>query len=432
MPPIGRARNQKTNRRREVLRVTVANAIPIVGVVALGWNAAALLLLYWLELGVDSVWALVRAVFAGRPPALDTDGLLVGPLAARQPTLSVPGTSMDVYLVTLVGLPLTVLIVAIGWLFAGAVLVGPTSNPSSGTLSTVVLAAIGLFVVTGITTLRTYFHDGEYRKHNSQTAFSGHLFRIITVFVGGLVTVAFVTAATEGPSVEISRVDPATVGLPLLLTIALGKFTADFCGVYSDRLAVYFESYDQEYGWFDPPPEPEPVEATLDETPERVRPVRLGRVFGGPLRLPYHMGCVSLGGIGLVVAGLFALGQAWQIVTVVVTASVAVPCLLMCLDQLLRYGTVEYRIAPDDGVIVAYDRLFGTALWRLESWAQTDVRVETTPVDTLLGTETVSVDHPDGQFILPHLPDSDPVLAISEAARSPARRLIPGRRAWFT
>ncbi len=48
--------------------------------------------------------------------------------------------------------------------------------------------------------------------------------------------------------------------------------------------------------------------------------------------------------MGLLVAVLFAIGSAWDIVAVIVLASVSIPALLLCLDQLLRYGTIEYRI----------------------------------------------------------------------------------------
>ena len=94
MPSTGRLLPSRNSRQAELLSITIINSIPIIGVVALGWNAAALVLLYWLELGIDSLWALVRALFAGRPPDLDSGGLLIGPLAARQPAISIPWTGL--------------------------------------------------------------------------------------------------------------------------------------------------------------------------------------------------------------------------------------------------------------------------------------------------------------------------------------------------
>ena len=147
MPLVRRVLTTENSRRTELLSILVTNALPIVGVGLLDWSAAALLLLYWLELGVDSVWALVRALFAGRPPDIATEGLLVGPLAARQVSLSVPRTDLRVYLTTVLTLPVTVLIVAGAWLLTGALLIGPLPEPSSDTLVGVMVASGGILAV---------------------------------------------------------------------------------------------------------------------------------------------------------------------------------------------------------------------------------------------------------------------------------------------
>ncbi len=51
----------------EASAVLVVNLVPLVGVLVFGWNAATLVAIYWFELAVMSFWAVVRAVFAGRP-----------------------------------------------------------------------------------------------------------------------------------------------------------------------------------------------------------------------------------------------------------------------------------------------------------------------------------------------------------------------------
>ena len=427
MPSTGQLLRTEDSRRTELLGTIVSNSLPIVGVAFLDWSAAALLFLYWFELGVDSVWALVRAVFAGRPPEIETGTLLVGPLAERQFAFSIPRTGLRVYLTTLLALPITVLILAGVWLFTGALLIGPLPEPSTETVTGVLLATVGIFILTGVTTIRNYFYNGEYRKHNSTTAFRGLLPRICTVFFGGILTLTLLTAATEGPEAELGSLDPTVVGLPLLLMIVCFKFMSDLLGVYSDRLAVYFKSYDQEYGWQTAPPKARSIEGTLADAPARVRPVRWGRVIGGLLRLPYHPGSALIGGLGLLVAVLFAIGGAWDSVAVIIVASVSIPVLLLCLDQLLRYGTVEYRIDSDAGALVAYDRLFGTPLWRIESWEESGLRVEQTPLDSLLGTETVTIEHAEGEYILPHLPDITAIVAAFDRQPDRSEQVIPGR-----
>ncbi|GGK72092.1 DUF6498-containing protein [Haloarcula sebkhae] len=427
MPSPGRILRTEDSRRTELLGTIVSNSLPIVGVAFLDWSAAALLFLYWFELGVDSVWALVRAVFAGRPPEIETGTLLVGPLAQRQFSLAIPRTDLRVYFMTLLVLPVTVLILVVVWLFTGALLIGPLPEPGTETVTGVLLATVGIFVLTGVTTVRNYFYNGEYRKHNSTTAFRGLLPRICTVFFGGILTLTLITAATEGPEAELGSLDPTVVGLPLLLMVVCLKFTSDLLGVYSDRLAVYFKSYDQEYGWQTAPPKARSIDKTLADAPERVRPVRWGRVIGGLLRFPSHPGSLLIGGMGLLVAVLFAIGSAWDIVAVIVVASVSIPVFLLCLDQLLRYGTIEYRIDADAGVLVAYDRLFGTALWRVESGEERSLRVEKTPLDSLLGTETVTIEHAEGEYILPHLPDTASVVAAFDRQPERSEQIFPGR-----
>lgn len=101
--------------------------------------------------------------------------------------------------------------------------------------------------------------------------------------------------------------------------------------------------------------------------------------------------------------------------------------LLVSLDHLFRYGAVEYRVAPDRGAIVAYDRLFGTALWRVEAWDERALHVDRTPVDALLGTETVSIELSDDEYILPHLSDVKPVLAVFDRRPERSQQLVPGR-----
>ncbi|GCF16216.1 hypothetical protein Harman_41510 [Haloarcula mannanilytica] len=185
MPLARRLLSTENSRRTELLSISVANVLPVIGVVLLDWSAAGLLLLYWLELGIDSVWALVRSLFAGRPPEIETDSVLVGALAARQYSLSVPRTGLRVYLTTVVVLPLTVLIIASAWLLTGALLIGPLPAPSSNTITGVTAAALGIFISSGVLTVRNYFYNGEYRRHNSQTAFRGLLFKMVTVILAG-------------------------------------------------------------------------------------------------------------------------------------------------------------------------------------------------------------------------------------------------------
>ena len=409
------------SRRLELAEITVTNAVPVVGVVAFEWNVAALLVLYWFELAVDAVWAFVRALFAARPPEIDTDGLLIGAVAQRRPTLAVPWTDLRIHVVTLLTLPIAVLVVGGVWLFAGAFLVGPlgASALDDDTIASVTLATLAILCTTGVSTIRTYFLRGEYRNHNAQTAISGVVFRTFTVFFVAMFTLTMVGLVTAGPDTTLASLDPTAVGPALLIAIIVLKFASDFLGVYSDRLAVYFVSYDEAYGWSQAPPEPQSVAGLPADAADRVRPTLAGRVLGGALRLPQHPGVAFLGVFLLAVAALFAFGSAWLVVGLLVALAVAVPLTLVSIDHLLRYGAVEYRAAQDERALVAYDRLFGVSLWRVEPWDETAVRIERTLLDRLLGTETVVVELPDDEYLLPHLPATTPILSVFD--REPDR-----------
>jgi len=57
----------------KLVSIFLANGVPVAGLLAFGTSAAALLVFYWLELGVTMLWAVVRAMFAGKLPSEETD-----------------------------------------------------------------------------------------------------------------------------------------------------------------------------------------------------------------------------------------------------------------------------------------------------------------------------------------------------------------------
>ncbi|OYR69194.1 hypothetical protein DJ71_21225, partial [Halorubrum sp. E3] len=225
LPLTDRVRALGRGRRPRALSVAIANLLPLVGVVALGWNAAALMTLYWFELGIASGWALLRALFAGRPSEIEREVLLSGPLAQRRLGLSIPRTGLSIRLSSLLVLPIAAPILAVVWAVVGTLTVGVVVE--EGTVPTVVdtvaLATLALFVGEGATTLVEYFGRGEYRDHSAQTAFTGVFARGAAIFLGALFTVTIVAAGTLEDDTPISALDADAVGLPLLLGIVAVK-----------------------------------------------------------------------------------------------------------------------------------------------------------------------------------------------------------------
>ena len=406
-------------RRPRALSVALANLLPLVGVVSLGWNAAALMALYWFELGIASGWALVRALFAGRPSELDRQGLIVGPLAQRRIGLSIPWTGVQVRLSSLLVLPVAAPILAVVWGVVGTLTVGVVADGGLApeALDTVTLAVIAVFVGEGLTTLVEYFGRGEYRDHSAQTAIRGVFARGAAIFFGALFTVTIVGAATLDGDAPISALDPAAVGIPLLLGIVGVKFAFDLASLYGDRFAALDESSALELGFSHEPPAPEPVDGSLAEPVRTVRLPRRARLAGALTTPLAHPGLWYLAALPTFVALLFAIGGEWGTVAALLAVAVGLPLGLAAIDHELRHGLVAYRAGDD--ALVARDRLTGAALWRVEPWDETGLRVERGRLDRRLGTETVVIELRDDEYRVPGLRDPEPVLEVFD--RDPDR-----------
>ena len=408
----------------ETVAVVVANALPLVGVVALGWDLAALVLLYWIELGVLSFWALVRALFAGRPSEFEPDPLIAGALAGRRVAIPVPFTELGIRLSTLPVLAVAVPLLALVWFFAGVATVGVVGpgTPGSDAAVTVALASAGILLGEGVSTLVDYFRRGGYREHSAQTAIQGVFTRGAVVGIGGLLTATFVGlgAGSVSPDDPITAVDPGVVGLPILAGIVLVKFGFDLGGLYRDRLVALDEASYFDLGWAYEPPSEESVEPAR-EVDARLRPTPAGRLLGclSGSNVRRHPGALGAGGLLLLVSALFAIGRAWDVVLALVLAGLAVSTGLLAVDFWLRYGSVEYRTSGD--AVVAYDRLFRTRVWRVEPWDETGLRVERDRLHGWLDTATVVVECPDRELRLPQLRDPEPILDVFDRRADGAR-----------
>jgi len=399
-------------RRPRALAFVASNVLPLVGVVVLGWNAAALMTLYWFELGIASFWAVVRGVFAGRPSEIERDVLISGPLAQRRVGLSLPRTDLQIRLSSLLVLPIVVPILAVVWLIVGTLTVGVVADGglAPAALDTVALAILAVFAGEAATTLVEYFGRGEYRDHSAQTAVRGVFARGAAIFLGALFTVTVVGAATLEGDAPIAALDPDAVGLPLLLGIVAVKAAFDLAGLYGDRLAAFDESSALDLGLSYEPPATESVDGSVAEPAQTVRQSVGARLAGAAVTPMGHPGLWYLAAVPALGAALFAVGGDWATAAALVGVAIAVPLALGALDHELRYGLVSYRAGAD--ALVARDRLFGVALWRVEPWDETDLRVTRGRLDRRLGTETVVIELRDDEYRIPGIADPEPVLSV--------------------
>lgn len=399
----------------ETIAVIVANVLPLVGVVAMGWDLAALVFLYWFELGIISFWALIRALFAGRPSEFDFDPLIADALASKRTTIPIPFTNLGVRLSTLPVLAVAVPVLTLVWFFVGVTTVGVVGPETfdSDVLEMVVLSSVAIFLSEGASTLVKYFYRQEYREYSAQIAIQGIFIRGTVIAVGGLLTATFVGLAADSVSPEdpITAVDPTLIGPPILVGIVLVKFSFDLGGLYRDRLAAFDEASSFELGWTYEPPDPEPIKS-VNAVKKQVRPTVWGRLFGGfsTSNVRRHPGVLVVSGFIFLMSLLFMLGRVWDIVLALVGASLVVPMGLLTIDHGLRYGGIEYRVSSD--AIVAYDRWFRTRVWRIEPWDESGLRVERDRLHGWFDTSTVVIECADRELRLPHLEDPEPILDV--------------------
>lgn len=243
----------------KLVSVLVANGIPVVGLLAFGMSAAALLAFYWLELGILSVWAIVRATFAGkRPEAQDDRSAFSGPhwstlrvvrswvpvwtenkgssaseRSWRQRQIPIPWTDVGVYLGTVPALVVIVPMLAVVWLGYGAVVAGPVAAASNVTDTPrwVLTGAGVVFVSEGAQTLVTYFLRGGYCDTSAYRAVKGVLWQGFLLSCVGLFVLLIAYEFADGRAVTI---EGAASGPLIVLAIAC-KLLIDLVQYYRDQ-----------------------------------------------------------------------------------------------------------------------------------------------------------------------------------------------------
>lgn len=392
----------------EAVGVLAANAAPLVGVGALGWQPAILILLYWVEFSVLLLAALVRAAFAGRPFNLDHELLIVGALTRRSLRVTVPRTDIGVRVSSLPVLAVALPLVGALWFAVSGVTIGAVGVPDAEQPEWVLGLAVVTIVVTEVgRTGIEYFYRGAYRKHNAQTALQGVLFRGGALFLIGICVV--VVAAPADTSAATAIGDSESVGVPLLLGIVGLKTVLDLVDRYADRIRAYDEATEVSLGFAYDPPSDREIDAAVSDSARRVRPAVLGRLLGGIPAVIRHPNAAIIGLFTGVIALLFTTGRVWSVAAPLTAVAVVVPFGLSSVDHWLRYAGVEYRVGGN--AVVAHDRLFRQPLWRVEPWDERSLRVERDWLDGRFGTETIIMELDDDTLRLPYLEDPETVLA---------------------
>ncbi|MDQ2054681.1 DUF6498-containing protein [Halobellus sp. H-GB7] len=349
-----------------------ANLLPLVGVVAWGWDLTALLVAYWTEAFSTVVLAAVKALFAerGSPGIPGQIEPLHGLREKRggwqfRPTwpplyprnLPFALSILGFWLVTVV--PLSVLY----WFSADLTLV----------LTLDLALGIGALVIAqGSDFVFEYIGNGEYADVSAQ-----EIVRTPAQLSLVVVSVGLLAAAESRAS-----------GLLILALVVAAKTTVSMYQFYVEHVGtpilrlrerLFDDGTDSE-----PPPELDLPNADVSgRVTADARAVLLGSVGAIAFGFVNRVGFLTLVFLVLaIVAGDF-LWLAVALLAVLVLASARV------LSYFLRYGTVEYQRRGDD--LVAYDTALEAPQWIASVDSGADFAVRNAIADRLLGTGTLTI-----------------------------------------
>jgi len=244
----------------KLFSIFVANSVPIIGLLTFGTSAAALLVFYWLELGVGMLWTIVRALFAGNPP---------GEEAEREPFSSpkwatlrfilpdrffedtgddstsddggwrnwqilLPRTGVGVYLGTIPALVVVIFLFTVVWAGFGGVVAGPVVAAANGTETQIwpLTGAGVVFLSQGGQTVTEYFYRGGYQEASVWSVAKGIFYEGLVLVGAGLLVLLSVYASMDGETVSL---ESAASG-PIIFTVIATKVLIELTVYYIDTL----------------------------------------------------------------------------------------------------------------------------------------------------------------------------------------------------
>ena len=244
----------------KLFSILVANSVPVVGLLAFDTSAAALLVFYWLELGVVMLWTIVRALFAGNPPGEEGEREpFSGPQWAtlrfilpdrffedggddptsddggwRARQIPIPRTDVGIYLGTIPALVVVIFLLTVVWAGFGGVVAGPVVAAADGTESAVwpLTGAGVVFLSQGGQTVTEYFYRGGYRDTSVWTAAKEIFYEGFVLVGAGLLVLLSVYASTDSEAVSLE----SAASSPLIFTVIAAKFLIDLIVYYIDTL----------------------------------------------------------------------------------------------------------------------------------------------------------------------------------------------------
>ena len=224
-----------------LLSVIVANGAAMIGILGFQTSTAALLLFYWLELGVLAIWGLIRALFAGNVPKINTDQGVARVISTstlerysrwRENHLPIPWTDIGIYYGTIPAFMFFVPLLTAVWLGFGGFVAGPVivATDTTETPLWVITGAIAVFILEAGQTIIEYFYTGDYQNTNAWMPVKGVLWNGFVLTLVGFFILIFAREFTEVKTVSIET----AASTAIVSSILLCKFVID--------LTVYYNS----------------------------------------------------------------------------------------------------------------------------------------------------------------------------------------------
>lgn len=366
--------------------VLLANLLPLGGVLWLGWEPAALVLVYGVEILLSLLVAGGKALFAQQPPPADREGVITvseADLTAKRGSVPPIDSLPPIYPRNVPFAASVVVAFVMYGVFLGVAL-STLVDSAGGLVETgVLLGILALFVGQLVETSRGYFGRREYERVSPYAVVETPARQLfVLVFV-------LVPLASLGSTVVLVSV----VGLKLLVEWSTFREGHD-TGSESPSSRIVARLADWVAGPSESADSRDPIRVPETEPDARLRPSRTALLLEGVgqsiWRLAFFLPVFGTVWILVVVAItawsgsplLFWLGVAASIVLVLVAVGIQVG------THYVEYGTLEYQRRGD--YVVAYDRLLEEPQWASSIYRLRDVTVASDRLtDRLLGTRTI-------------------------------------------
>ncbi|WP_254663136.1 DUF6498-containing protein [Haladaptatus sp. W1] len=385
-----------------VIPLLGANLFPVVGVLSFGWTPVAVLVLYWVEMGIVTCWSVPKVLFAQRrSPEVGDRHLPLSELREKRGGKSLWRGGPPAYVRNVPFAAAQVNVLLLVWFLLGALLftqLGLQNRMTSALMRTVAVGGVGMAVGRGVEFHREYIREKNYAETSpraTQQATARH-------------TAVFVLLMGVAGVIESART-ASLVGVGVIVAAKLAHEVHNYRTEYADERpgGIIGRLLDSD-GNEDPPERVSMPDGTPDE---RIRPDTRAVVADGIV--PGVSGLASRTGyLAVLLTAFGVIVLEW----VVVAAGVALlsPIVLGKLgSHYLRRGTVEYRRYGDE--IVEYDRWLDEPQWRV---AIDDIEESSVPrrvVDRFLGTGTIALDWRDADEER-HVPSLGPFEEVTDVA----------------